>query len=383
MPKWKSGQGRASSSKRRCFPWRRTASTRRPTRALRHRAGGDPLEHDRIARARDPRDPAAPAPPPRRGADRARPPGSSGIAVSSPRAYGLRGGRTSDPALRIRPPALRTGPHLLEASTARVRPGPVSTGTSPPDVWNRTPDCALPNDRVRRWRDSDAQGPLGATLQLAESLLSCPLDPHFSEATLMSSGLLAPSWRPVPRPPRRPRPAGLRRGSGGGSRTGRGGPRARPRQLLPGESGQRARSTGCCSFEFSEPVDPTHHQPGHRPDPQGESYGLTATGEFVVDGATVYFKPRLPTTCDDSRCGLPAGHHLSRDGHGLSRGVQRPEQQGTAPRRRRSPTSSPRVRTRTRRYLEDQIPATPPAVTTARPRTPRRPSPVADSATRS
>src|SRR5499425_1416323 len=42
MPKWRQGQGRRSSSNQRCLPWRRTARTRRPTRALRKRAGATP-----------------------------------------------------------------------------------------------------------------------------------------------------------------------------------------------------------------------------------------------------------------------------------------------------------------------------------------------------
>ncbi|MDJ0975072.1 MAG: Ig-like domain-containing protein [Planctomycetota bacterium] len=58
------------------------------------------------------------------------------------------------------------------------------------------------------------------------------------------------------------------------------------------------------TFEFSEPVDASTIGPDSIQVRQGDAFGMTAPGTFVVEGATVYFEPRLPGLCDLSDTGF-------------------------------------------------------------------------------
>ncbi|MDJ0520809.1 MAG: Ig-like domain-containing protein [Planctomycetota bacterium] len=57
-------------------------------------------------------------------------------------------------------------------------------------------------------------------------------------------------------------------------------------------------------LDFSEPVDPATINNASIQIRQGPSFGVTAPGELIVDGATVWYEPRLPGLCDLSDAGL-------------------------------------------------------------------------------
>ena len=58
------------------------------------------------------------------------------------------------------------------------------------------------------------------------------------------------------------------------------------------------------TFEFSEPVDASTIGPDSIQVRQGDAFGMTAPGTFLVEGATVLFEPRLPGLCDLSDTGF-------------------------------------------------------------------------------
>ena len=119
-------------------------------------------------------------------------------------------------------------------------------------------------------------------------------------------------------------------------------------------------------FEFSEPVDPSTIGQGTVQIRQGEAFGLTAKGEFVVDGATVFFKPKLPTACGAPNAGFQPGTTYRVTVMGA------PEEFSVKNSKGQSLESTITYEFATRPesdpgYLEDQIPATAPAVTTVSP----------------
>lgn len=131
-------------------------------------------------------------------------------------------------------------------------------------------------------------------------------------------------------------------------------------------------------FVFSEPVDPSSIMVtdtgsdaygkgvGSLQIRQGDAFGLTATGKFKVDGSTVYFEPRLPTLCDSSDAGLQPGttYRVTVMGYPEEYSVKnskgQPLDATVTYEFSTRPDSDPE-------YLEDQIPATPPAVTSMSP----------------
>lgn len=58
------------------------------------------------------------------------------------------------------------------------------------------------------------------------------------------------------------------------------------------------------TFVFSSPVDPNSISPGSLQIREGPNYGQSVPGQFVIDGETVRFEPRLPSLCDLSDAGL-------------------------------------------------------------------------------
>ena len=119
-------------------------------------------------------------------------------------------------------------------------------------------------------------------------------------------------------------------------------------------------------FVFSEPVDPSTINSATMQIRQGDAFGLTASGEFDVDGSTVYFKPRLPTHCgaDDAGFQPSTTYRVTVMGYPeefcVRNGNGQPLEATITAEYRTRPESDPE-------YLEDQIPATPPAVTSIRP----------------
>jgi len=119
-------------------------------------------------------------------------------------------------------------------------------------------------------------------------------------------------------------------------------------------------------FAFSEAVDAASVTPASIQIRQGDNFGLTAQGKFRVDGSTVYFEPRLPTLCGGADAGfLPATTYRVtllgfpeafsvKNAHG-----QPLEATGTYEFTTR-PDTDPG-------YLEDQIPAASPVVTSVTP----------------
>jgi len=119
-------------------------------------------------------------------------------------------------------------------------------------------------------------------------------------------------------------------------------------------------------FEFSEPISAASVGAGSIQIRQGPSFGQTAVGQFVVDGATVYFKPRLPTVCGASDAGLQPDTTYRVTVMGFPEEFSVKNSNG-------QPLESTVTYEFTTRpegdpeYLEDQIPATPPAVTAVSP----------------
>lgn len=120
------------------------------------------------------------------------------------------------------------------------------------------------------------------------------------------------------------------------------------------------------TFVFSEPVDPSTIGEGTLQIRQGSAYGLTADGDFVVDGANVYFEPRLPTLCDSSDAGFQPGttYRITVMGDPEEFSVKNSNGQSL------EQTITYEFSTRPESdpgYLEDQIPGQAPAVTTVMP----------------
>ena len=57
-------------------------------------------------------------------------------------------------------------------------------------------------------------------------------------------------------------------------------------------------------FRFSEAVDPATVTQASIQIREGDAFGETVPGRFVVQGATVFFEPRLASLCDESDSGL-------------------------------------------------------------------------------
>ena len=60
-------------------------------------------------------------------------------------------------------------------------------------------------------------------------------------------------------------------------------------------------------LRFSEAVDAATVNNGSIQIREGNAFGLTVDGEFIVVGATVFFEPVLPKLCDYSDAGLQPG----------------------------------------------------------------------------
>ena len=60
-------------------------------------------------------------------------------------------------------------------------------------------------------------------------------------------------------------------------------------------------------FRFSEPVDTASITPASIQIREGPEYGRNVAGSFVIQGSSVFFHPRLPSTCDLADSGIKPG----------------------------------------------------------------------------
>ena len=119
-------------------------------------------------------------------------------------------------------------------------------------------------------------------------------------------------------------------------------------------------------FTFSDAVDPASIGPQSIQIREGDAFGLTAAGAYRVEGADVFFEPKLPTLCGAGDAGLRPGHtyRVTILGDPEAQGVLNVHGQSL------DRTSTYEFATRPESdpgYLEDQIPATPPQITSVTP----------------